>query len=127
MSITVYIASPYTNGNKTDNVRASLLVADELLEKGFVPFTPLLSHFWNYLTPKPYEVWLKLDKEWLLRCDCVLRLPGESQGADEEVALAEKFGIPVFHCIEEIEEFDFDYGLLDGTGFRGIGDRSRHG
>ena len=106
MSIAVYIASPYTNGDKIRNVRTSLLVADELLEKGFVPFTPLLSHFWDFLSPKSYKTWLDLDKEWLLRCDCVLRLPGESTGADEEVALANKHNIPVFYSISELEMYE---------------------
>jgi len=35
-------------------------------------------------------------------CDAVLRLPGESKGADNDVRLANERGIPVFHRLEEV-------------------------
>ena len=38
----------------------------------------------------------------LQHCDAVLRLPGESTGADQDVAIAEQRGLPVYHRIEEI-------------------------
>ena len=38
----------------------------------------------------------------LQHCDAVLRLPGESTGADQDVAIAEQRGIPVYHRVEEI-------------------------
>jgi hypothetical protein len=100
--ITVYIASPYTLGDVAVNVRESLLAADKLVELGYAPYPPLYSHFWHFLSPKPYKTWLELDNEWVLRCDALLRLPGESQGADAEVELAKKHGIPVFYSIEEL-------------------------
>ena len=92
----VYIAAPYSQGDPVLNTRAAIATADWLLERDFVPFVPHLSMFWHAVSPKPYEEWLAYDNEWLQRCDCVLRLPGESHGADKEVALAESFGIPVF-------------------------------
>jgi hypothetical protein len=36
--------------------------------------------------------------------DAVLRLPGESTGADVEVAYAEGLNLPVFYSIDEIQE-----------------------
>jgi len=33
-----------------------------------------------------------------------MRLPGESPGADREVALAAELGIPVFYSVEELVE-----------------------
>jgi hypothetical protein len=36
------------------------------------------------------------------RCDACFRLPGESQGADEMVRLAESLDQPVFYRIEDI-------------------------
>jgi hypothetical protein len=36
------------------------------------------------------------------RCDAVLRLPGESTGADNDVRLARARGIPVFFGVEEV-------------------------
>lgn len=38
----------------------------------------------------------------LQHCDAVLRLPGESAGADNDVAIALERGLPVYHRIEEI-------------------------
>lgn len=49
-----------------------------------------------------HEDWLEMDKEIIRRCDAVLRLPGESVGADDEVVCAERNGIPVFHDVEEV-------------------------
>jgi hypothetical protein len=36
------------------------------------------------------------------RCDAVLRLPGESTGADNDVRLARTRGIPVYFRVEEV-------------------------
>lgn len=36
------------------------------------------------------------------RCDAILRLPGESKGADNDVRLAHERGIPVYTSIDEI-------------------------
>ena len=38
----------------------------------------------------------------LEHCDAVLRLPGESTGADQDVAIARRRGIPVYHRLEDI-------------------------
>ena len=35
-------------------------------------------------------------------CDAVLRLPGESTGADQDVAIARQRGLPVYHRLQEI-------------------------
>ncbi|MFE0860434.1 DUF4406 domain-containing protein [Streptomyces rochei] len=42
----------------------------------------------------------------LARCDAVLRLPGESVGADQDVALARRRGQPVYHDVAQIPAFD---------------------
>ena len=38
----------------------------------------------------------------LQHCDAVLRLPGESAGADQDVAIAHELGLPVYRSVEEI-------------------------
>lgn len=38
----------------------------------------------------------------LEHCDAVLRLPGESTGADQDVAIATRRGIPIYQDVEEI-------------------------
>ena len=102
--IKVYIASPYTIGDTAINVKRQLDCADELIKLGFAPFAPLYSHFQHMAHPQPYEAWVKLDIEWLLACDCLLRLPGKSTGADGEVNYARDSNIPVFYSIDELEK-----------------------
>ena len=99
----VYIASPYgPNGDTASNVRRSLEAANELAEAGMAPFAPLLSHFWHFLFPHPSEFWMAMDMEWVRVCDVVLRLPGESDGADQEIELAWELDIPVFYHVDEV-------------------------
>ena len=38
----------------------------------------------------------------LERCDAVLRIPGESRGADLDVARAVELGLPVFRAVTEL-------------------------
>lgn len=102
MKISVYIASPYSIGDVAVNVRESLLMADKLESLGYMVYAPLLSHFRHMIAPHEYEYWLERDKEWLLKCDCVLRMPGQSMGANTECWFANDNNIPVFLSIEEL-------------------------
>lgn len=98
----IYIASPYTIGDVAVNIRNVILVADKLISLGHTPYLPHLSHFQHLLSPRPYEDWVRLDNEWLKCCDMVLRMEGESSGADSEVLLARTLRIPVVYSLEEI-------------------------
>jgi hypothetical protein len=100
--ITVYIASPYTNGDIEQNVRLQFEVAELLAISGFVPFPPLFSHYWHVLYPHGHEFWMKLDFEWVMRCDVLLRLGGDSVGADMEVQWATEHGKPVFFSVHDL-------------------------
>jgi hypothetical protein len=42
----------------------------------------------------------------LQHCDAVLRLPGASTGADQDVRIARERGLPVYESIEEIPGHD---------------------
>lgn len=99
----VYIAGPITLGDQAVNVANAIKAADKLLERGHVPFVPHLSWFWHFQSPKENFEWYAYDTTWLQMCDCVLRLPGESNGADREVELADFLNIPVFIDIDEIK------------------------
>ena len=98
----VYVAGPYTKGDVAINVRTAIEAADTLLHWGYLPHCPHLTHFWHLVCPRPYETWLDYDKAWLRLCDAVVRLPGDSQGADQEVALARELGIPVYGSLMEL-------------------------
>lgn len=98
----VYVAGPYTKGDVAQNVKLAIAAGDRLIGLGFAPFIPHLSHFQHMLYGRPYETWLALDFEWLRACDAVLRLAGDSAGADREVALAIELKIPVFNYVHEL-------------------------
>jgi len=102
--IKVYIASPYTIGDVAVNVKRQIDAADELMNLGFVPFAPLYSHFQHMIHPRPYQDWVRTDIEWVKVCDCLLRLDGESPGADDEVILAKGLGKPVYYSIQELND-----------------------
>lgn len=95
----VFVAGPYTGGDVAENVRAAIQAAESLRRAGFIPFLPHLTHFWHLVTPAPYQAWIDYDAAWLERCDALVRLPGDSPGADGEVALARRRGIPVFEGV----------------------------
>lgn len=103
--IKVYIASPYTIGDVAVNVKTQMDTADELMNRGFAPFTPLYSHFQHMAHPRKYQDWLDLDFVWIKSCDCILRLPGESSGAEKEVEFANYNDILVFYSIEDVCQY----------------------
>lgn len=103
-SVKCYIASPYTIGDAAVNVRAQMVAAHNLMDLGISPYAPLLSHFLHLHQPRQYEDWMAVDLAFLPMCDCVLRLPGESIGADRETSRAEMLGIPVFKTVEAVYE-----------------------
>ena len=102
----VYIASPYSIGDQAVNVRRQMDCAEELMSLNFVPYAPLLSHFQHLVHPRSIEDWYKFDNEWVKACHYLLRLSGESKGADDEVGLAREFRIPVFYSIYELGVYD---------------------
>jgi len=104
--VVVYISSPYTKGDQALNVRKQMVTTDELMDKGFCTITPLYTHFQHMFSPRDYEDWMRIDLELIRRCDVVLRLPGESSGADREVAYAEELGIPVVRALWELDKLN---------------------
>lgn len=97
----LYVAAPYTNPDPVENTHAAIKACDELRASGVVtPFCPHLSLLWHVVSPQPYDVWLDYDLGVLRHCHALLRLPGESSGADGEVAEARRLGMPVFYAME---------------------------
>ena len=98
----VYIASPYTIGDAGSNVKKQMDCAHLLMDCGFIPFAPLMSHFLHMNRPRPYEEWMEWDFEWVKSCDALLRLSGTSPGADREIFCAETNNIPVFYTLDSL-------------------------
>lgn len=98
----IYIAAPYTFIDPVQNTNLACKIADELIVNGFVPYVPHLTLLWHLITPRTVQFWYDYDIHLLKRCDAVLRIPGESVGADKEVELAKQWRIPVFYSIEDL-------------------------
>ena len=112
----VYIAAPYSKGDIGMNVNNAMVTWDMLFTQGYIPYCPHWTHFQHVLLPRAYQEWLFFDVEWLLLCDVVLRLQGESSGADSEVKFAQASGMPVVFTIEELlKEFPPDGNIPPRT------------
>jgi hypothetical protein len=120
--IRVYIAGPISIGDLRRNIDQAERAFAALQQAGIAPFLPHLSAFYamdwigrcreacnlpstgNLGRPSPlsHEQWLAIDFAWLAASHAVLRLPGESVGADAEVAEARRLMIPVFFNIKAL-------------------------
>lgn len=105
MKLRVYIAGPYTKGDVALNVRRAIEAGDAVYKAGHMPFIPHLTHFWHLVCPAPYEQWIAMDLDWLEACDVVIRLPGESSGADGEARRARELDMCVYQGLDEFLDF----------------------
>jgi hypothetical protein len=100
----IYVAGPITRGDQFLNVRAAVLVAEQLRSLGFAPFVPHISALWHIIAPVSYEDWLAYDFSWIDVCDGLLRIPGDSPGADREWEYAQSINKPTFIDIDSLLE-----------------------
>ena len=111
--IRVYMAGPmYSSGRLMDNIRHAAEVGRRLMDKGFAPYWPQACAFIDMVSPATEAEWLELDKEWLMQCHVLLRLPGASRGADLEVTWCRELGIPVFYNESDLEAWARIEGVL---------------
>lgn len=116
----VFISGPYSvytsflskytergEAAKEANTHKAIYIANDVLRQGGIPFVPHLTHFWDKKTPKDWQDWIIYDSYWLSVCDCVVRIDGESRGADAECALAQEMGILIITEEEVVNGFDF--------------------
>lgn len=89
-----YLAGPYSSDPERNTARA-IEALHHLLDAGVPAICPHLSHLAETHRARDYEDWMALDLRLLERCDVLVRLPGDSAGADREVAHARHRGIPV--------------------------------
>jgi hypothetical protein len=101
----IYIASPYTIGDKLDNVARQISASELLMKRGFDSYAPLLNHYWNERFEHDWNFWIALCKRMVLRCDGILRLQGESKGVLEEITVARNNNIPVFESFDEVSDY----------------------
>ncbi len=113
----ILIDGPYRSGTGDDpdlmseNLKRLEQAAWPLFKAGHIPMIgewvalPVLSSAGatgGPLDPLAEEVMYPTAERLLQHCDAVLRLPGESKGADQDVTIATQRGIPVYHALEEV-------------------------
>lgn len=91
----VYVAGPYTSDPRA-NTEFAIEVGQHLLELGYAPLVPHLTHFWHQRFTNDWQTWMELDLPWVAQADLVVRLPGSSVGADRELEVAAAHGIPIY-------------------------------
>ncbi|HNE37355.1 MAG TPA: DUF4406 domain-containing protein [Microthrixaceae bacterium] len=91
----VYVAGPIS-GDPFGCVRQGVEAFDVLRGVGCTPILPQLSVLAEMVQHRPYEEWMAYDFEVIARCDALVRLPGESEGADREVRHARELGVRVY-------------------------------
>lgn len=111
----IYIASPYTSGDKLQMVRLQIDAWHLLRDYGFIPIAPLLTHYMNEVRERSHAEWLEYDFEILKMCQGIIRLRPKdnfgreipSKGADMEQEEAINLGIPVlsFDTIEDLKNY----------------------
>lgn len=106
----VYISGPITKGDRNVNYFQACHAHAELMRAGFAVINPILSMLLPFAWQDdfPHSMWIKADFPLVRASGAVLRLPGESNGADEECAEAALHGIPVFENISELLRFRDD-------------------
>jgi len=113
--VLVYIAGPYAQGDVAVNVRNAIDAAEQVWQAGHTPFVPHLNVLWHMVYPHPPSDWYFWDSIWLMRCDALIRLEGESPGADMEVQQACRERTLVYYGVEA-------FLLEHGARRRGLGD-----
>lgn len=103
----VFISAPYSLPDPATNIKRVSRVASRLATSGrLFPVAPvLLCHAWEQTVGQSYEFWIEYTKRFVENTDSLLRLSGESDGADGEVELANSLGIPIFYDVDSILEW----------------------
>lgn len=118
----ILIAGPYRSGTHDDPalLRRNLDRLEEaawpLFAKGHIPMIgewvalPVLAGAGATELDDPVaeQIMYPTAHRLLQHCHGVLRLPGESRGADMDVAIAHERGIPVYHSVDEVPHASVD-------------------
>jgi len=112
----ILIAGPYRSGtnDEPDRLAANLAslesVSWPIFRAGHVPMIgewvalPVMRAAGSTAVGDPIseEILYPTADRLLQHCDAVLRLPGASKGADQDVAIATERGLPVYYRVDEI-------------------------
>ncbi len=101
MADLIYLAGPYTKPDPVTNLRRMSEEWEKLTKAGYVVFLPHLTMYLDVSYYHPTDFWYRYDMAILHRCDLLLRVPGESWGADREEWYAREHRIEVFRGTAE--------------------------
>ena len=114
----ILIAGPYRSGTDGDpeamaaNLARLEAAAWPVFEAGHIPMIgewvalPVLRSAGATIEdPLAEQVLYPTAQRLLSHCDAVLRLPGESTGADQDVQIATRLGLPVYYDAGDIPRF----------------------
>ena len=112
----ILIAGPYRSGTNNDpilmkkNLERLEAMALPLFRMGHMPIIgewlalPLLK-LAGAKEPGD-KIWQEIQypaaHRMLLKCDAILRIEGESKGADQDVEVAKKHGLKIYHSLAEV-------------------------
>lgn len=94
----VYIAGPITKGDRDHNLKQFMEAHVKLMRAGFAVFNPGLTMLLDGEKEFTHEEWLECCLPWVECADAIVRLPGESVGADAEIEHAKKVGVQWCEC-----------------------------
>ena len=111
----ILIAGPYRSGtdDEPDRLDANLRFLESaawpIFAAGHIPMIgewvalPVMRGVGSVVgDPTSLTILTPTAERLLQHCDAVLRLPGASPGADNDVRIAEALGIPVYRSVDEI-------------------------
>ena len=112
----ILIAGPYRSGTNDEpalldaNLARLEQAAWPVFEAGHIPMIgewvalPVLrgAGGTSIADPVASGIMYPTAERLLQHCDAVLRLPGESKGADQDVAIARERGLPVYFSVDEL-------------------------
>ena len=114
--LTILVAGPYRSGTNDDpmlmqqNLDRLNMAALALFRAGHIPLIgewlalPLIKAAGSVKIGDDIykEISYPIAHRLLTRCDAVLRIEGESTGADNDVKVANELGLAVYHRLEDI-------------------------
>jgi hypothetical protein len=115
----VLIAGPYRSGtnDEPDQLAANLRFLESaawpIFRAGHIPMIgewvalPVMASLGSVVgDPASLGILTPTAERLLQHCDAVLRLPGESTGADNDVRIAHERGLPVYTAVEDIPGYE---------------------
>ena len=105
----VYVSGPYSAPDAEgllENIKAALAFGQKVRALGFLPLVPHVAILPVGDTEAEYEQALAECFELLARSDALVLMPTweQSPGARRERAFAERYGVPVFESLEQLQE-----------------------